>query len=64
MSQYWEAEDCCPLVVDVLCLIVLVGAIGLAAVFLERVIQIEIMMQGPRKRSARRLDKCVIASGK
>ncbi len=50
---YGHHDDCCPLVVDLLCLIALLGAIGAAALFLERVIQIEIMMQGPGRRRRR-----------
>ncbi len=45
-----EKEECCPLVIDALCLFAILGAIGAAALFLERVINIEIMMGGRRRK--------------
>ncbi len=55
-----DKEECCPLVIDALCLFVLLGAIGAAALFLERVINIEIMMGGRRRKRELEL---VIATG-
>ena len=41
-SGYSEGEECCPLVVDILCLTAILGAIGGAAVLLARLIQVEL----------------------
>ncbi len=46
-----DDDDCCPLVVDAFCLFALLAATGAAALFLGRVIQIEIMMGRRRRRS-------------
>ena len=48
---YHEEDKCCPLVVDFLCLAAILGAVAGAALLLQRVIQIEIMAPGKRKRS-------------
>ena len=48
---YGKKDECCPLVVDLLCLAAILGAIAGAAALLARVIQIEIMAPGKRKRS-------------
>jgi hypothetical protein len=46
---YEKKEECCPLVIDLICLAVILAAIAGATALLGRVIQIEIMM-GRRKR--------------
>ena len=43
-------EECCPLVVDALCLAAILGAIAGAAVLLARVFQIELTNVGRRKK--------------
>ncbi len=51
---YGKKEDeCCPLVIDAICLFTILGAIAAAALFLERVINIEIMMGKKRRRRKR-----------
>ncbi len=49
-SGYGGKEDCCPLVIDAICLFVILAAIAAAALFLERVINIEIMMGKSRRK--------------
>jgi hypothetical protein len=48
-SSHGKEDECCPLVVDLICLAILLAALVGATVLLGRVIQIEIMM-GRRKR--------------
>ena len=45
-------EECCPLVVDLLCLAAILGAIAGASILLSRVMLIELTMQARRKRAA------------
>jgi hypothetical protein len=47
---YGHKEECCPLVVDLLCLITILAALAGATVLLGRVIQIEIVKGRRRKR--------------
>jgi hypothetical protein len=47
-SGYGQKEECCPLVVDLLCLGVILASIAFASVLLGRVIQIEITGLGKR----------------
>ena len=47
-SGHSGGAECCPLVVDLLCLAAIIGSIGGAAVLLSRVIQIEITPPGKR----------------
>ena len=55
-SGYGKKEECCPLVVDLLCLAAILFAIAGAAFFLMRVIQIELTMvpANPGRRKRRR----------
>ena len=50
-SSGYGGEECCPLVVDLICLAAILASIAGASVLLARVIQIEIMTNGRRKRS-------------
>ena len=50
-SGYGKKEECCPLVVDLLCLAAILASIAAATVLLGRVIQIQIMTGRRRKRS-------------
>ena len=43
-------EECCPLVIDYLCLALILGSIAAATVFLNQVIQVEIMMVRRRRK--------------
>ena len=52
-SGYGAGAECCPLVVDLLCLAAILASIGGASVLLARVIQIEI--NAPRRRKRRSL---------
>ena len=52
-SSGYGGEECCPLVVDLICLAAILASIAGASVLLARVIQIEIMTNGRRKRSLR-----------
>ena len=49
-SGYGKKEECCPLVVDLLCLVAILFAIAGATFFLQRVIQIELTMVGRRRK--------------
>ena len=47
---YGKKDECCPLVVDALCLAAILGAIAGAALLLNQVIMLEITPPGRRKR--------------
>ena len=47
-------DECCPLVVDAICLAAILGSIAGASFLLARVIQIEIMTNGRRKKRKRK----------
>ena len=49
---YGKKDECCPLVVDALCLAAILGAIAGAAALLNQVIMLEIMT-GKRRRKKR-----------
>ncbi len=59
---YDKEHECCPLVVDAICLFTLLGAIAAATFFLENLINIEIT--GKRRRRKKRSSTLAIVNGR